>query len=199
MTVLTFSVATALTVTGATAAMAAPALAGTLTGIVTISSAPESGGMSATVAGSAGAGAVVGAISGTAENGSAIIGAVLGSASSMAVTCSSAGFAGIVSNGLTVAPMGWLILGTEQSSNGIATFDCWKPVLRDDSSEPSRGKLLKDVIEDSRIKRVVIKDGKECQLPQLSLINVWDETFDIEYLVLPTNNQLVAHAVRVWT
>lgn len=197
MAVLTFGVSTVIAVTGASAATAAPALAGTLTGIVTISASPEVGGVVATVAGSAGAGAVVGAISGTAENGSAIIGAVLGSASSAAVTCSSAGFAGAVSGGLTLGPLGWMVLGAEYSVEDIATFDCWKPVLRDNSDEPSRGKLLKDVIDDWRIKKVIIKDGKDGQLPQVSLTNVWDETFNIEYLVLPTNNQLVAHAVRV--
>jgi hypothetical protein len=89
MTVLTFGVATTISFTGSTAPFAAPALAGTLTGIsssicpfqfihnrqsthffkigiVTISAAPDSGGINATVAGSAGAGAVVGAISAVA-------------------------------------------------------------------------------------------------------------------------------------
>nr|CAH0103462.1 unnamed protein product [Daphnia galeata] len=201
MTVLTFGVASTIAVTGNVAPFAAPALAGTLTGIVTISAAPGTGGISATVAGSAGAGAVVGAISAAAENGSAVIGALLGSASSAAVTCGSAGLAGIVNTGLALDPLGWLVLGAEQdvATHHIgATFDCWKPVLRDESTEPSSGKLLKDILEDQRVKRIVVHESRNnWNLPQLRLINIWDEQFDIDYLVLLPSNRLVAHAVRV--
>jgi hypothetical protein len=131
------------------------------------------------------------------ENGSAIIGAILGSASSAAVTCGSAGLAGVVNTGLAVGPLGWLVLGTKRRTVG-ATFDCWKPVLRDESMEPSRGKLLREIIKDERVKQIIIRESRNnWNHPQLRLVNIWDEQFDISYLLLPTDNQMVAHAVRV--
>ena len=137
----------------------------------------------------------------TSENGSAVIGAILGSASSAAVTCGSAGLAGIVNTGLALDPLGWLILGTEPNASTHhigATFDCWKPVLRDESTEPSSGKLLKVILEDQRVKRIVVHESRNnWNLPQLRLINIWDEQFDIDYLVLLPSNRLVTHAVRV--
>ncbi len=133
----------------------------------------------ATSAGGAAAGAVAG-------------GAAVGSATSAGVTSVAAGIAS--------GPVGWLVLGAEQdaATHPIgATFDCWKPVLRDESTEPSSGKFLKDIFKDQRVKRIVVGEStNEFHLPQLSLVNIWDEQFDINYLVLPSNNQLVAHAVR---
>ena len=124
----------------------------------------------------------------TSENGSAVIGAILGSASSAAVTCGSAGLAGIVNTGLALDPLGWLILGTEPNAATHhigATFDCWKPVLRDESTEPSSGKLLKDILEDQRVKRIVVHESRNnWNLPQLRLINIWDEQFDIDFVLM---------------
>jgi hypothetical protein len=34
------------------------------------------------------------------------------------------------------------------------TFDCWKQILHDESPEPSQGKYLKDILSDSRLKKV---------------------------------------------
>jgi hypothetical protein len=117
------------------------------------------------------------------------------------VTCCSAGFAGVVNTGLTTGPVGWLLLGAEQQPDRqeiCATFDCWKPVVRDNSVQLSSGKLLKEILEDQRVKEIIVHESRNSwNLPELSLVNIWDEQFDINYLVLPTNNQLVAHAVRV--
>nr|CAH0103460.1 unnamed protein product [Daphnia galeata] len=133
----------------------------------------------ATSAGGVAAGAVAG-------------GAAVGSATSAGVTSVAAGIAS--------GPVGWLVLGAEQDATqpiGATTFDCWKPVLRDESTEPSSGKFLKDILEDQRVKRIVVHESRnEFNLPELSLVNIWDEQFKINYLVLPSNNQLVAHAVR---
>jgi hypothetical protein len=133
----------------------------------------------ATSAGGVAAGAVAG-------------GAAVGSATSAGVTSVAAGIAS--------GPVGWLVLGAEQDAThpiGATTFDCWKPVLRDESTEPSSGKLLKDIFKDQRVKRIVVGESRnEFNLPELSLVNIWDEQFNINYLVLPFNSQLVAHAVR---
>ncbi len=113
------------------------------------------------------------------------------------MTCCSAGLAGVVNTGLTTGPVGWLLLGAELDHQVGATFDCWKPVVRDGSTEPSRGKLLKEIITDERIKEVTVHESRNnWNLPQLRLVNIWDEKFDINYLVLPSNG-LMAHAERV--
>ncbi|XP_045023182.1 fibroin heavy chain-like [Daphnia magna] len=195
MTVLGVGVVATIVTGGAAATVTAPALAGLApgTGLATAVMAGTTTASSA-VAGSAGIGATVGAITGAAAGGTgaaAATGAAIGSASSAAVTSTGAFFA--------AGPVGWVVLGGEQDASSFnATFDCWKQVLRDESTELSRGKLLKEIFEDQRIKQVIVQGSKNnFNLPELSLINIWDEQFDLKYLVLPSNNQLVAHAVRV--
>lgn len=167
-------VAGAVVATVATAGLAAP--------VVT---APALSGM---VAGSASAAS---AAAGTATAGTAAAG-----------TAAGASTAGLTVTGIASGPVGWLLLGAEPHSStqyhpvSDATFDCWKPVLRDDSTQLSSGKLLKEMMTDERIKEIIIGECRnEFNLPELSLINIWDERFDINYLVLPSNNQLVAHAI----
>ena len=174
---------------GAASVVTAPALTGIATGVV--EGAIVAGSAEATVAGSAAAGAVSGATGSAAVGGAAI-----GSAS--------AGAAGLTA-GIASGPVGWLILGADKQN---ATFDCWKLVLRDESNQLSNGKLLRDIlswisryfIEDQRIKRIVVEESRnEFNLPELSLVNILDEQFNINYVVLPFNSQLVAHADKfVW-
>lgn len=189
MTVLTVGVAVTVITCGA----AAPAVAGASSGVV----ATVAGGTaSATVAGSAGAGAVVGTIAGAAAGGtaaSAATGAAVGASAAAAVTSSSAGTAGITA-GLAAGPIGWLVLGAVNGHK--ATYDCWKPILHDSSIEPSRGILLRDLLGDSRVQQVIV-DETSRELPAITLINVWGEKFQLEFFKLPSNNQLVAHAIPI--
>ena len=214
MTVLTVGVVGAVVVTGGAAIVATPALAGSATGAGFATVAGVGGAAAtatgATVAGSAGAGAVVGSIAGAAAAGAgagaagtataAAVGGAVGAGASAAVTSTSAGFAGLV-GGIASGPVGWIVLGTTISNDRPlasqkVTFDCWKPVLHDFSSEPSDGKLISEIIQDPRIKQIVAVEDHH-SLPNLSLINIWDEKFDIQYLTLPWNNQVVAHAVQI--
>jgi hypothetical protein len=55
--------------------------------------------------------------------------------------------------------------------------------------------LLRDVVVDPRIKNVITA-ASGGSLPQLTLVNVWDEEFRVDYVTLP-HDQLAAHAVRV--
>ncbi len=195
MTVLTAGVVKKITSSGAATVVTAPALAGSTTGLVS-EVVQAAGSAGATVAGSAAAGAVIGAISGAcagATDSGAVGSAIIGSASATAVTSVTAGVAS--------GPVGWLVLEAEDTHHPIAgaTFDCWKLVVRDDSTQLSSGKLLKEILEDQRIQQVIVNESRnKFNLPELRLVNIWDEQFDINYLVLPfRNNQLVAHAVRV--
>jgi len=53
--------------------------------------------------------------------------------------------------------------------------------------------LLRDIVLDPRVKQVMKSDdGSQC--PEITLENIWNEKFRIEYVLLP-NNQTAAHAV----
>jgi hypothetical protein len=196
MTVLIAGVVTTIVTAGAATPVTAPAIAAATTGSA-YSIPVLTGAATATsaVSGSAAIGTAVGSIAGASAGGTAAAaagGAAIGSATSAGVTS--------IGAGIVSGPIGWTILGAEQdaATHHIgATFDCWKPVLRDESTEPSSGKLLKDILKDQRVKRIVVEESRnEFNLPELSLVNIWDEQFNINYLVLPFNSQLVAHAVR---
>jgi len=56
------------------------------------------------------------------------------------------------------------------------TWDCWKAVLHDESVKPSNGILLKNIVQDSRIKDVIIADNQnDSNFPFISLRNKWNE------------------------
>lgn len=171
-----------------TAGAGAPAIAGLGTGLVT--TVVEGGAAVGTaVATSAGTGAVAGAVTGAATSGS-LVAAGTGAA---AGACSSAGLTSVAA-GIASGPVGWLLLGADTSNHtGQITYDCWKPVLHDDSIEPSKGKLFKDVIEDPRIKQVELGTDNS----PITLINVWNEKFEISSLTVPWSGQVVLHATKI--
>ena len=77
------------------------------------------------------------------------------------------------------------------------TWDCWKSILHDESKEPSNGKLLKEIIQNSFIKDVVLQNNINDPLfPFIFLRNIWDEKFRMDYVLLP-NNQIALHAERI--
>jgi hypothetical protein len=91
------------------------------------------------------------------------------------------------------------VLGAEVNNESLnITWDCWKPLLHDESTTPSRGMLLKEVIQDSRIKSVQLKETEGTGYPNLILSNIWDENFLIEFVTLPSNHQLAAHALKLY-
>ncbi|CAF1123172.1 unnamed protein product [Adineta steineri] len=95
--------------------------------------------------------------------------------------------------------IGKALLGfSEDKSTGLyTTFDCWKPILHDDSVEPSNGKLLRDIVADSRIKKVTIQNNSDGSISQFVLENIWNESFNIEFFYLMPMKQLVAHADKI--
>ena len=100
--------------------------------------------------------------------------------------------------GFIPGPVGWAVLGvTEEQTSALYTFDCWKPVLHDESTEPSNGKILREVAADPRIKEITIAlNNSNIDLPHLILKNIWDEEFRIDYVYLPSIG-LAAHADRI--
>jgi len=77
----------------------------------------------------------------------------------------------------------------------VYTYDCWKPVVHDNSLEPSNGRLLGELAVDPRIKNVHTSANHESSLlPEIILENIWNERFLIEIVKLPSGG-IAAHAV----
>jgi len=193
MTVLTGAVVVTIVTAGAAApVIGAAATAGGTTGAaLTVAGTATGAAVAGTTGAAAGVGAGVGAIAGAVTGGtagSAVVGTVVGSAASAGVSSLGSGAAAVA---VGSGPIGWLVLGAD-----VATFDCWKPVLRDTSTEPSSGKLLQEVIGDWRVKKITVVEQRN-KLPQLTLTNIWDDHFAIEYLTLPYSTDIWAHAVPI--
>ena len=145
----------------------------------------------AAVVATAGAAApAVAAAAGAAEVGTVLTG----------TTATAAGLGGAASGGVAAGvlsgPVGWIILGTsETQSPAVYTFDCWKQVLHDESSEPSNGKILKEVAMDPRIVMVTTIDNS-ADLPNFVFENIWEEKYFIEYVNL-SHNVVAAHAIKI--
>lgn len=174
--------------TGATVGLGGAATAAVTGSAVAASTTVVTG---AAVGGAAGAiGGSVAAGTGTAAALGAAGGAASGAAGGAAISS--------ICAGIFTGPVGWIVLGTtDEQSSDVYTYNCWKPIFHDDSSESSNGKLLKEVVMDPRIKQVTVTVNEDnADLPHLVLQNVWDEQFCIEYVLLSTN-QLAAHAIRM--
>ena len=77
------------------------------------------------------------------------------------------------------------------AAQSAPTFDCWKPLLHDESKEPSTGKLLKEILTDPRIKGIWCSEAGE-----IILENVWQQKFGLEYVQMPSG-EMSAHARKL--
>jgi len=192
MTIIIAGIAAATATTGVTSG----AVVGTTTGLAT--------GLAAKMLGSGSAGSVAGAV-GASLSAGAVLGSVVGGGITAGVAGALAGaVAGAVPSSMLAAvpaiasgPVGWLVLGVARDDlSARCTFDCWKPLLHDESPSPSAGRLLRDVVVDARIKEVISSANGNSPLPEIRLRNMWNELYRIEYVMLPSE-QLAAHAVRL--
>ena len=197
MTVLVGGAVASINTIGAMSGAIAGATAGL--GIGTLGSAVGTGtasGVAGASAASAATGAILGSVCGVGMTGAtagATAGAITGAISNMGTTL----LTSVVTLGAISGPIGGVVLGTAQSQTSATyTFDCWKAVVHDESSEPSNGRLLRDVIMDPCIKQVTTTQIGESILPELILQNIWNEQFRIKYTLLPSN-ELSAHAVKI--
>ena len=70
-------------------------------------------------------------------------------------------------------PIGWLILVVSHDNlSEKCTYDCWKLILHEEFPIPSRGKLLKDIVTDARIKEVVSAVNANSSLPEITIRNI---------------------------
>lgn len=126
---------------------------------------------------------------------SAATGAIVGGLSAAGVGAALAG--GLAMGGtLSANPLSLLTVGTSVSEHGTeATFDCWKPVVHDTSEETSSGMTLDELMAHPNVSDVVVTH--ETCLPKVAIENIWDEKFELEYVVSSDFGKLYLHAVRV--
>merc|ERR1712083_519092 len=102
-------------------------------------------------------------------------------------------------------PPGWAaILGASAAKEGKGhdqkeyTWDCWKPLLHDKSPNPSKGRVLKDVLCDARIKCIKAYglDSEDATKWSFVVQNVWHEAFSILPVILSCGS-LAFHAVQL--
>eukprot|EP00928_Gymnodinium_smaydae_P081577 TRINITY_DN6506_c0_g3_i1.p1 TRINITY_DN6506_c0_g3~~TRINITY_DN6506_c0_g3_i1.p1 ORF type:complete len:227 (-),score=22.88 TRINITY_DN6506_c0_g3_i1:349-954(-) len=149
--------------------------------------------------------AAAGTAAGTAAAGTAAAAAgtaVAGTAGSAATAGTVAKVAAINGIGLLVAnpiasyvklakfvlSMG-VVVGAEADGSAV-TWDCWKPILHETSTAPSRGRLLVDILNDPLINDYNIGNHS------VHVRNRWNESWRIDPVVLPWG-QVAAHASRM--
>jgi hypothetical protein len=100
--------------------------------------------------------------------------------------------AAMVGTGLLLGPLGWICVGADADG---ASFDCWKPVVRETSTAPSQGRRLVDLLTDPRVKEARVQGQHEKNF-RVYVTNVWDEVFTV-YPVQLANGTVAAHAEKV--
>jgi hypothetical protein len=88
-----------------------------------------------------------------------------------------------------------LSLGAAVAEEVLYTYDCWKPILRETDPTPSKGRLLVDVIQDPRVRRVEVYNH-EPETFSMEIENVWGERFHVGPVFMP-DGSIFGHAVRV--
>ncbi|CAF0714437.1 unnamed protein product [Brachionus calyciflorus] len=92
--------------------------------------------------------------------------------------------------------VGAALLGTNLNEDHF-DFDCWKPILHDNSTEKSKGKFLINVIIDHRVKSVNgLNPRKAFDKTELIVENIWNEKFKISFFIFE-NKLIFAHADKI--
>ena len=131
------------------------ATAATAVGVAAVEAAA---GVGAALAPAAAAGAIGGATTAAVVGGEVLLTAVGGAAGAAAQAAAAGAVAPGALSGATAAlaavgPFGWAILGADGHS-----WDCWKPVVLDESRKPSRGITLHDLCNHSNLRGIIV-DG----------------------------------------
>lgn len=99
------------------------------------------------------------------------------------------------------SPVNWLVLGAERSeeadSTGGVTWDCWKAVVHDTSTTPSRGLPLRTLPDHPSVRtfKAVTPTANDPVNLIARVENVWGEVFDIT--TLNVGGTIAAHATSV--
>ena len=154
--------------------------------------------VSVAVASAVGTGTSAGAIAGTIASktaASAGIGALIGGITAAGMGSVVAGGLAMTTGVLASSQLGLLTVGTSHTTGnegGHISQDCWKPVIRDTSRDPSKGMILKELLCHPNVSSVEVTN--EGSLLQIVIENVWKEKFEIEYVMVLNDDKLYCHA-----
>eukprot|EP00928_Gymnodinium_smaydae_P027926 TRINITY_DN2143_c0_g1_i5.p1 TRINITY_DN2143_c0_g1~~TRINITY_DN2143_c0_g1_i5.p1 ORF type:complete len:261 (+),score=27.47 TRINITY_DN2143_c0_g1_i5:88-783(+) len=140
-------------------------------------------------AGTAAAGA---ATAGAAAAGTASAGAVTTAWTGAALTGSGMAVFNFLPAAVVASPLVvglGTVVGAEADAFAV-TWDCWKPMLHDRSTAPSRGRHLEDLLNDPAITEYHMNPSS------VFVRNRWNESWRIDPLILPWG-QVAAHASQV--
>eukprot|EP00928_Gymnodinium_smaydae_P016974 TRINITY_DN1644_c0_g1_i3.p1 TRINITY_DN1644_c0_g1~~TRINITY_DN1644_c0_g1_i3.p1 ORF type:complete len:204 (+),score=11.58 TRINITY_DN1644_c0_g1_i3:38-649(+) len=91
----------------------------------------------------------------------------------------------------TLRTLSFITVGADAGANASAvTWDCWKPILHEESTAPSRGRSLADLLNDPLV--VDFQVGGDA----VFLRNRWNESWRIDPFILPWG-QVAAHASQL--
>lgn len=78
------------------------------------------------------------------------------------------------------------------------TFDCWKQIVHDESKEPSKGRLLCEIISSPLVTNVACCCCSESNQLKMLIQNVWGEKFLVKFFYIDSHaSQLFAHATKL--
>merc|ERR1711924_51554 len=124
----------------------------------------------------------------TASTSSVAAGVTAVIAQAGAAGAASAGGGGLSAAALSAlpsGPIGWVVVGGVivgaelDDTNLTATWDCWKAIVHDNSTEASNGMLLENLISDHRVEEWHIQGDT------IRLLNIWGEEFELKRALLP--------------
>ncbi|CAF0717389.1 unnamed protein product [Brachionus calyciflorus] len=118
-------------------------------------------------------------------------------AGSVAATSGAGAGVAVGASGAAVAlgPLAVALIGTDAKIDQLS-WDCWKPILHVNSTEPSNGIKLSELVEDTRINNLNLQHELSGQVKMI-VENVWKEKFQIDFYQLLDSDQLVGHATKI--
>lgn len=87
-------------------------------------------------------------------------------------------------------PPGWIAGAMLGAAEGGVSWDCWKPVLHDNSTVLSSGIMMEKVFADARVRKVSVDADK------LVIRNIWEEEFIITFHDIKGHG-IAAHAIKM--
>ena len=184
-------------VVATTAATAATAAAAAEVAVIATAAAASGAvvGVGASAVSVTGAALATGVVAGEVATTTAVAG-IIGAGAAEGVVASVAASSGPILTALLPAtPVGWFVLGAKKAQDEkkqFITLDCWKPVLRDKTKCPSKGKTINFILNDKRVNNYYFTKYNNLINWELIVTNIFNDKFKIIPVIV--NGTKYAHA-----
>jgi hypothetical protein len=153
-------------------------------------------GVGSTAVAATGAAVGAGVVAGEAAAATALAGGLAAGAAEGAVASVAAASPSMVAALLPATPIGWFVLGAKKAQDKkkeqLITYDCWKPVLRDQTKCLSKGKTLNIILNDKRVNNYYFTKYNNLINWELIVTNIFNDKFKITPVIV--NDTKYAHA-----